>query len=129
MEADHIPRAGPFMQAVDVLGNERKVVRAPTPSRQDVVSRVRACRGHLLASPVVPFPHQHRVTGETLRNRKIFGSVDAPHTTGSSERGVPLAAEIPAPLITVIRWLGPSRCAISRTAGVPGGAVGTGPPG
>ena len=68
-------------------------------------------------APGVPLPHEERIAVEGLRRRELLGPVltsrDLP---GPRNVGIPLAAETPAPVTTVIRGLPARRAASARTA-------------
>jgi hypothetical protein len=79
-------RAGSFVQAIDILGDERKVIKDTAPVSKDIVGAIGLTGGNLLTAPVVPLPDQHRVTRKRIRCRELFGSIRSPQALLTSKR-------------------------------------------
>ena len=77
---------GRLMQPVDVLRDECEVGEALAPGREHSMRRVRLARGDLPAAPVVPLPHQARITRKCLRRGERLGFEALPKTVSAAER-------------------------------------------
>ena len=86
MKPYNASRAGSFVQTIDILGDERKVIKDTAPVGQDIVGAIWLARGNVLTAPVVPLPDQHRVTRKRTRCRELFGSKRSPQPLRASKR-------------------------------------------
>ena len=87
MEADDAAGLGPFVQAVDVLGNKRELLDSSAPGREHRVGPVRQAARYALSAPVIPCPYQLGVTAECTSRCKLFWSMAAPQAVCASKGG------------------------------------------
>lgn len=78
------PRA--FIQAIDILRDERKVIKDTAPMGKDIVGAIRLRSGNALTAPVVPLPYQHGVSRKRVGCRELFRTKHSPEPLGASKR-------------------------------------------
>ena len=78
---------GAFVQAVHVLGDQARPIPLAHESRDRPVGRVGEAGSHADPAPLVPFPHQARVPGESLGGCKFLRSMMLPEAIGPAEGG------------------------------------------
>jgi hypothetical protein len=89
MQAQDVLTPRTFMQTVHVLRDEREAWGAPGKRNQRAMAGVRLRFGDNCAPPVVPFPHEFRISRECAGRGKLFRSEVAPQATCSAERRYP----------------------------------------
>ena len=86
MEADDVTGAGAFMQAVDILGDEREVIEPTAPARKNFVGLVRLTTRDELTPPLIPLPDKVRVFSKGFGGGEAFGTIGLPVPFLTSER-------------------------------------------
>lgn len=78
MQFNHVAAARPLVQAVHVLGDERKLWHALFQFHQRKVSGVRLRLRDELPPPRIPLPHQARIAPKRFGRRQIFRAISRP---------------------------------------------------
>jgi len=98
---EHALAAGALVKSVDVLRNEGESRKAAGEFRQRQVTGVRFGLADQLAAELVPVPDELRVALKRFWSREFSGLNFAQRPVNASRNvGIPLSAEIPAPVIT-----------------------------
>jgi len=83
----HPPVAGSLVQPVDVLAYEVEGGEPPLQLRERLMASVGFGKLHKFATPLVPFPDESGVAGESLGGRELLGIESLPEAgLGLSER-------------------------------------------
>ena len=88
MHVDHLRRARPFVQIVDVLGDERHLMRAGEVSQREM-GGIGGGTQKVLAPGIIEIMDQRRVAGKALRCRDFFQIILRPEPADVTERAQP----------------------------------------
>jgi len=98
---EHAGTAGPLVQAVHVLRDQRESRDASRKLRQREMTGVRLGLANQFTAELVPVPDELRITLEGFGRGEILRTEIGPEAGQRvTKRGIPLSAEIPAPVST-----------------------------
>ena len=87
VKPDDFLRAGSFVQAIDVLGDQLEMWMTLAPRSQHFVRAIWFCGRDELAPPVVPFPDKFRITSKCVRRAERLRPECFPKSIRSAKGG------------------------------------------
>jgi hypothetical protein len=87
VQFDHLARARALMEAVDVLGDDRRAAEALLPFRDRLVPGVRPDLKKISPPRQVEAPDVLWITSKCLRRRDLLGATAMPKPVGVAKRG------------------------------------------